>query len=458
MTSTLSENRASAEAAHAPIVDAPGAVDEGSRGAPRLRVVVSTYGMSPVRGSEAATGWQHVSRLAKYHDITALCMPGVHGEIRREIETWVAQHGPVPGLSFHYVEPTFLARQLERSSTSVLRAIFTIGNASWQRAACREARALHAQRPFDLAHHLTISGYREPGYLWKLPVPFIWGPITGAADVPWRYLPIMGLRDQVAYSLRNVANSVQRRFSVRCRRAARAAKQIWAVGPENQYMVERIWGRTCEHLFEVGTVPRPDARVKEFDPRQTLRLVVAGYHVGRKALSIVLRALARLGDTVPYEMLVMGHGPAKDGWMALSHELGLDARVKWTENLPHAEALGHMQRGHALLLSSVKEGLPNVVAEALSLGLPVVCHNLCGMAQFVTDECGIRVEAVSPQQSVDGFAEAIRRLATTPGLVARLSAGALRRAQEMTWERNAQIIAAAYTRVASQHAAAHRTA
>jgi glycosyltransferase involved in cell wall biosynthesis len=106
-----------------------------------------------------------------------------------------------------------------------------------------------------------------------------------------------------------------------------------------------------------------------------------------------------------------------------------------------------MQRGHALVMPSVKEGLPNVVAEALSLGLPVICHNLCGQGQFVTDDCGIRVPAHSPEQSIEGFAEAIRRLATVPGEVNRLSAGALRRADEMTWERNAQEMARTYLEV-----------
>jgi hypothetical protein len=26
---------------------------------------------------------------------------------------------------------------------------------------------------------LNMIGYREPGYLWKLNVPFVWGPMGG---------------------------------------------------------------------------------------------------------------------------------------------------------------------------------------------------------------------------------------------------------------------------------------
>jgi len=88
---------------------------------PRLRVLVSAFGLSPIRGSEAAIAWQHVSRLAAYHDVVALCTPGVHGEIREECAKYFEKNGPVPGLSIEFVEPPPLSRFLERNSSSILR-------------------------------------------------------------------------------------------------------------------------------------------------------------------------------------------------------------------------------------------------------------------------------------------------------------------------------------------------
>ena len=412
---------------------------------PRLRVLVSAFGLSPIRGSEAAIAWQHVSRLAAYHDVVALCTPGVHGEIREECAKYFEKNGPVPGLTIEFVEPPPLSRFLERNSSSILRAIFAIGNASWQRAAFTRAKELHAQQPIDAAHHMTITGFREPGYLWKLGVPFFWGPVAGASDVPWKYLPIMSWRDRVAYGLRNIANWFQMRFSIRPRRAARAAKEIWAVGPDNTNMVTKLWGYPSTHIYECAAIaPKPDQPIKQFTPGETLRLVTAGYHVGRKALPIVLHAIKLIGDSVPVELTIMGHGPEKARWMAIRDELGIASKIRWFDNLPHKDALAEMERNHVYVFPSLKEGTSSVVPEAMTLGLPVICHDMCGMSLMVTDDCGIKVSPNGPAASAQGFADAIKKLATMPGEVTRLSRGALKRAGECTWDVNARMFAESY--------------
>jgi glycosyltransferase involved in cell wall biosynthesis len=411
---------------------------------PRLRVVVAAFGMSPIRGSEAATAWQHISRLTKYHDVVALCFPGLQGEIREECAKYFAANGPHPGLTIEFIEPPPFARLLERNSSSVLRAFVTVGNRSWQKAAFARALALHREQPFDAAHQLTITGYREPGFLWNLGVPFFWGPVTGASDVPWRYFSLLGWRDRIAYTSRNVANWVQMRVAPRPRRAARAASEIWAVGRDNLEMITGKWGVPATQLFETGTMPpRPDQPIRTFQSGEKLRMVTAGYLVGRKAISIALAALA-----------IIGHGPAKEGWMALAKELGLGDRVRWTGNLPHAQALAELQSNHVFLFPSLKEGTPNVVPEALSKAVPVICHDICGMGLMVNDTCGIKVALLDPASSARGFADAIRRLATTEGEIERLSRGALLRASQITWDRNAQIMAEAYWRHASKSAPA----
>ena len=45
-------------------------------GSRRLRVLVSAFAASPVRGSEPAVGWNIPLHLAKDHDVTVLCSAG----------------------------------------------------------------------------------------------------------------------------------------------------------------------------------------------------------------------------------------------------------------------------------------------------------------------------------------------------------------------------------------------
>jgi glycosyltransferase involved in cell wall biosynthesis len=136
----------------------------------------------------------------------------------------------------------------------------------------------------------------------------------------------------------------------------------------------------------------------------------------------------------------------------LGRQLGIDDRIRWIDEMPHEQALAEMAAAHAFVFPSLQEASSTVVLEALSLGLPVVCHDACGFGMVVTDECGIRIPRLTPAQSVDGFATAIRQLIQSPELIAKLSAGALARSEELSWDHKAQAIAKVYDEVATNAA------
>src|SRR5687767_7122074 len=154
----------------------------------RRRVLVSAYAISPARGSESGMGWNICRRLADYHDVTVLCAEGMPGRehacYREEVDRYVGDHGPVRGLTVHYVDRPAWSNLWQRERELFRRTLYYSGYKAWQRAAYRLGRQLHSARPFDLVHQLNMTGFREPGYLWKLDAPFVWGPIGGAADVP----------------------------------------------------------------------------------------------------------------------------------------------------------------------------------------------------------------------------------------------------------------------------------
>jgi glycosyltransferase involved in cell wall biosynthesis len=356
----------------------------------------------------------------------------------------------LPGLTFHFVEPPPLSYWLQRETLLMRRTLYYAGYHAWQKAAYRAARQLHAERPFDLAHHLNITGFREPGYLWRLPIPFVWGPVGGAADVPAAFLPLMGRSERLFYRLRNASNAVQKRIAWRCRGAARNASHVWTIGDADRQLVQERWGRPAEPMIETGTTPRRGVVPKQFDPSRPLRIAWSGQHIGRKALPILLHALIGL----PVELVVLGDGPESSRWKALADRLGLGTSVRWTGRLPHEQALAEVARADVFVLTSVQEGTPHVVLEALSLGLPVVCHDACGMGAAVTAACGIKVPMRDPDASIRGVRQAISRFAAEPSLLARLSEEAVRRAEELSWDEKERRIAQTYERGIAAHEAA----
>jgi glycosyltransferase involved in cell wall biosynthesis len=255
--------------------------------------------------------------------------------------------------------------------------------------------------------------------------------------------------------VRNVLNELQKRLSPRPRKAAKAAAHIWAIGEDNRRMFTDVFGVPAECLCEAGGKPRPQlASIKSYDPKsEPLRLVFAGFHIGRKAVPIILHAIARIGNEFPITFTSLGSGPERAGWQELAGRLGIADKVNWIAELPQAQAHAEMSKAHLFAFPSLQEASATVTLEALSLGLPILCHDACGMGFIVNEDCGIKVPMTSPAASIDGFAAAMRRLHENPDQVARLSQGALRRSEELSWDYAAGQIAQGYDRVLERIAA-----
>jgi glycosyltransferase involved in cell wall biosynthesis len=418
----------------------------------RARILVSAYALSPVLGSEPGAGWNICARLAAYHDVTVLARSWTEmlwpqdARHREEAELFMAREGPFPGLTIHFVRSPPLSRLLQPHPLVSLRSpLYFQGYAAWHRAAYREALQLHRERPFDGVHQLTISTFREPGYLWKLGVPFFWGPLAGGENIPSSYFADFGGHDSVYYVLKNLANNVHRSTKWRSRKAARRAERVFVSSAELFKTIAR-WGGAPDLMLEVGT-PNWPGRRRSYDGRRPLRLCWMGLHVGRKALPIALRSLAELkarGFAKRVHLTILGSGPDTRAWQALSQQLELQEMVTWAGQVPFHRVRDELESHDALLITSLQEGTPNVVMEALAAGLPIVCHGVGGMSLAVNESCGFKLPLTDREASIRRFADATSKLMTSPGLLNQLSEGALRRAKALSWDNLAREIASAY--------------
>lgn len=410
-----------------------------------MRILLSAFAFSPYSGSECAVGWSIANELAKLHDVTVLC-GDVSGEMRtkKDLERYGRQTG---NLRIEYVAPTWFIALLERlHNIPGLWGLYYLAYNLWQREAYARAKEIHAEKPFDVAHQLNMIGYREPGYLWKLPIPFVWGPVGGGPNEPMAFHKMFSWCGCVKVFLRSAANEIQKRTCLRGKNAARIARKIWAVTEADYRMIHDLWGVECEMMVETGTVLRKNVCVRRWDGQSTLKIVWSGIHTSRKALPILLYALSRL-KSMDWWCDILGVGPETESWKMLAIRIGVAERLSWHGNLTHEDAIRVMGEGHLFAFPSIKEGTPHVVLEALSLGLPVICHDACGMGIVVTDECGFKVPLNNPEMSIAGFADAIKAVMADPSLVATKSTSALARAKELTWEMKAKQIAEAYNEI-----------
>ena len=88
--------------------------------------------------------------------------------------------------------------------------------------------------------------------------------------------------------------------------------------------------------------------------------------------------------------------------------------------------------------------------EAMAAGKPVICLDLGGSAELVTDRTGIKVAANNPDQAVSDIARAMTVLGTNPDLRRTMAAAARQRVcDEYIWEKKGDRLDALYASVLS---------
>ena len=416
-------------------IDVPVIVSQPARSP---RVLLVAYACDPCRGSEGGVGWNRAVQAARFFDTTVICEETEFAEgVRRRLR----ERGEIPGLQFHFIP--------QRRWESHLWRVPGLGYLAynlWQRRAFRLAQRLHAEQAFDLVHQVNFTTYREPGYLWKLDAPFIWGPFGGTQNCPWRYRGRGGMLAAAAETVRAACNGLQLRMGRRLRRSLHRAALVLTCNSTAQRDFARVHGVTPELFPDTGITAIPDA--PRADRRGgPLRILWAGQLIPRKAMDLLIEALARVPDDVRWEVRVVGDGPEKGRWQRLARRRGVDGHITWTGWIPHREMPEQYGWADVFAFTSVRDNMGTVVLEAMGAGLPVLCLDHQGAHDAVTDSCGIKIPVVSPQDTIGRFTAAIDSLARQPQRCRELGRAAKERAKEYLWSRQGEAMAALYRRV-----------
>lgn len=409
--------------------------------ASKPKVLISAYACSPSEGSEAGVGWGFITALAPKYDLWVITE---EEKYRSAIESYLRGNpGELNSVRFY-----FIRKQRERTLRKIWPPSYYWFYRRWHADALKLARRLHAEVGFDLAHQLTMIGYREPGFLWRLNLPFVWGPIAGMNQFPWRFLHTQGLYGCAFHVGRNIINALQMRYHRRAAAAAQRASAglITATQPDWEGARKR-WGCDSLLLSEVGVVEPTAKGPRERLPTEPLRIIWSGQHLPRKALNIGIRALALLPRRMNWELHILGSGVRTRAWKRLAARMGVRDRCVFHGWVSRDTATEVMASGHLMLITSLSDATSTVTVEALAAGLPVLAFDHCGFSNSIDASCGIKIPVTTPRDAVERFARVIAYLFSHEEQRVALATGALRRSKDYLWSRKAEIISGVYERM-----------
>jgi teichuronic acid biosynthesis glycosyltransferase TuaC len=232
------------------------------------------------------------------------------------------------------------------------------------------------------------------------------------------------------------------------RAAASDAGLLIAVSRALAARVRDVTGRDAVHLpigvdhraLAAEMVPRDEARARLAIREDEVVVLFVGALVPAKGAPALAEAIVAAGD--PFRGLFIGDGPSLG---PASDEPGARSRLDYLGARPHREVVAAMSAADVLVLPSASEGLPTVVVEAGSIGLPVIASAVGGIPELLADGRGTLLTDTTPPT----IAAALRTFANgrAEALAAAGSLAALVRA-EYDVDRNAGRLAGLYATLA----------
>jgi glycogen(starch) synthase len=170
------------------------------------------------------------------------------------------------------------------------------------------------------------------------------------------------------------------------------------------------------------------------------RVLFIGRLTEQKGVHTLLTAMTRV-TTRGAHVVIVGDGPLRATLERRIGELGVAASTHLLGFRPHHEVPALLAHADVLVLPSLYEELGSILLEAMQVGLPVVASRTGGIPDVVADgETGLLVAPDDPP----GFADAIDRILSDPGLARRLGDAARRRGHAYDWDLVALEVLAVY--------------
>lgn len=400
-----------------------------------MRILVSAIACDPYLGSENYFGWSAVKCLSRDREVWVIT-----GEMNREPLNRAKADGLVPD-NLHFF---FAGRRCPPGYANPMLA--RMQSWKWYLDFSRNVydAAVEMQRRigFDLTHHVTYATWRVALPLWKLGIPFVFGPVGGYEQFPVRFGSILSPMAKL-FEMSRMLSNLASRVSPSVRACIHNSAHVLVANAETEGLVNRLRGnqggvtRLSPAVFSTDKI-RPFVEHSAGKALSgSLRLFAGGMLEGRKGVALALQALAgakRKG--VRFQYRLGGTGPERNHFVRLAAKLGLEKEVCFGETLRGEAYHRELGASHVYLLPSFRESAGLTMMEAMLAGCVPVVANCGGPGHIVTETCGFRIPVTSLPRMVADLEEAIVAIDRRRDFITQYGTAASRRIVEHFSEDN----------------------
>lgn len=410
-----------------------------------MRVVIVAEHASSQFGGEAFLPL-HYFRLLRDHNIEAWLV--VHGRTQAELQSLL----PKECDRMYFVSDTWIHKFLWRFGQFLPSrvAVMTTGLISHlytQNIQRSIVRKLVLQHNIDVVHEPIPVSPKFPSLMFGVGAPVVIGPMNGDIEYPPAFRDRESRSAQFMISLGRQLADVWNRVM-----PGKLQAQTLLVANERtkQALPSGVTGTVIELVENGVDLSVWQLLAAEKIPSEAAKFVFIGRLVDWKAVELLIEAFQGVAAETDACLEIIGDGNLRQELEAQAVNLGLGERVKFSGWLPQKECAMRLEHASALVLPSLLECGGAVVLEAMAMGLPVIATKWGGPVDYLDTTCGILIEPTSTEALINGFTDAMLKLAHYPEWRSQMGrAGQERVRQHFDWERKIDRILEIYQQTCS---------
>jgi glycosyltransferase involved in cell wall biosynthesis len=303
-------------------------------------------------------------------------------------------------------------------------------------------RRLVRELEIDVVHEPAPVSPKQPSFMFEVGAPVVIGPMNGGMSFPPAFSKFQGpLEKRVVGAGRVLAQGINLAIPGKRRAAA-----LLVANDRTRRALPRAAATRVVDLVENGVdLGTFNAAPRSDHARARVRFTFLGRLVDWKRVDLLLEAVARASKTCALELQVIGDGPVRPALERQARDLGIAGLVTFHGKVPQTRCPELLADSDGMVLPSLYECGGAVLLEAMAMALPVIATNWGGPADYVDSSTGILVEPAGYEPFVNGLAEAMIRLATSPALRRELGeAGRQKVIAHFDWEKKIDRILEVY--------------
>lgn len=344
-----------------------------------MNVLLIAYACEPNKGSEPGVGWNWAVHLSKYVTVTVVTRANNKAPIEGELREKSYQN-----LSFIYYDLPLFAK---------IKKIFPFGvqiyYSTWQYMVTKILRD-EINNNYDLVHHVTFNSITLPFFIYKLKIRKIIGPLGGGQITALKFLT--SYRYKMLPELLRTFFVKLNTYNYILRNNLENADRLYCINDETAKLIPQQFLTKTNKLLETAITDiffRNNSPIPPKSKNELKQLLWIGDLEPHKGLILLLKALPFIRGE--FKLKIIGTGSFSNYYQKFVKRKLLQKTIEFLGRVHYKDIVKFYQESDIFLFTSVRDSSGNVVLEAMSQGLPIICLDHQGVKEIVDERCGIKI-------------------------------------------------------------------